>query len=129
VGVRFRGQGRGTGRRSRLLEATEEVLDAARDAIRVSQDDPSPWVTLVMLAEARGRDLLPGERVGPPGRTTALLPAVAHLARFLRRVGTDPKTADAYVQSEATRSSLRASADRWLADPSPVCAGSLGGMP
>lgn len=152
------------GDREKRAEALEDAEEAARDAARMSPDDPSPWVTLVSLAELQdvervefqerltgALDRAPGLRqtfeaavsylenvsseppegvlafaenaaaASAPGRTTMLLPAFACFAHFLKLASTDPRAAERYMETDATRAVLRATSDRWLEDPSPVC--------
>lgn len=148
----------------RVAEALEEAEEAAREAARIAPEDPSPWVTLVAMAEVQdveraefqarltgALDRAPGLRQtfeaavdyletassespeavmafaenaaasSAPGRTTLLLPAYACFSRFLSLTRTDPRAAERYMESDATRAILRAASDRWLEDPSPVC--------
>lgn len=152
------------GERGRFAEALEDAEEAARDAARTSPDDPSPWVTLVSLAELQdvervefqarltgALDRAPGLRQAfeaavnylenvaaespesvltyaenaaassAPGRTTVLMPAYARFAHFLKLASVDARAAERFMDSDATRATLRAASDRWLEDPSPVC--------
>lgn len=95
------------GERGRFVEALEDAEEAARDAARTSPDDPSPWVTLVSLAELQDveRVEFQARLSGALDRAPGLRQAFEAAVDYLENVSADsPESVLAYAENAAASS-------------------------